>query len=222
LIRTGGASGRSWKKVLIWWPLLLGPAAIGIAVLLGTFGWEFSFYTLGAMGDEQDEYGFIPVLWNYDKLVAALESIAHWLLVIPTIVYWVRAIHTRNPLYVILTVLAASLLCREIHFTGMDKAIYPLGVIILIWVVAWRDIIAKPLKDRRHTVWLVATVVAYFFALLADRRALKFIPDEAQIHSQIEECAETMSHLVMIVTSLVGNWRRYNWPSRRPADIDKG
>jgi hypothetical protein len=122
---------------------------------------------------------------------------------------------------VILTGLAASLLCREIHFTGMDKAIYPLGVIILIWVVAWRDLVARSLKDRRHTIWLVAAFVAYFFATLADRRAFKFIPNEDQIHSQIEECVETMSHLVLIVASLVGSWRRCDWPSRGPAGQDK-
>ena len=142
MVRTGGAFGGCWEKVLSWWPLLLGPAAIGIAMLLNTFHWEFSFYTL--------------------------------------------------------------------------------GVIILVWLVAWRKFIAEPLKDRRHTVWLVAAVVAYFFALLADRRVFKFIPDEARIHSQIEECAETMGHLVMIVTSPVGTWRRYEWPARGPTDNDKG
>ena len=222
LPETTKTSSRGWRRTIAWWPLLLGPAAIGIAVLLGAFQWEFTFYTLGAIGEEQDEYGLITILWNYDRLAPALESIAHWVLLVPAAIYWIRSIHTRNPLYLILTGLAASLLCREIHFTGMDKAIYPLGVIILVWVAAWRDLIAKPLKDRRHTIWLVAAVVTYIFAQLADRRVFKFIPNEDQIHSQIEECVETMGHLVLIVASLVGSWRRYNWPSRGPAGADKG
>ena len=78
---------------------------------------------------------------------------------------------------------------------------------------AWRDLMVEPLKDRRHARWLVATVVAYLFAVLADRRAFKFIPGEADIHSHIDECAETMAHLVFLVTSLVGRWRRYRWPA---------
>ena len=222
MIETKKAPGLRWAGIVSWWPLLLGPAGIGITLLLDTFHWEFTFYRPGATGREHDEYRFISVLWNYDNLVWALEGIAPWLLVIPSIIYWIRSIHTRNPLYVILTGLAVSLLCREINFVGMDKAIYPLGVIILVWLVAWRKVIAEPLKDRRHTTWLVAMVVTYFFALLADRRVFKFIPDEARIHSQIEECAETIGHLVMIVTSLVGNWRRYSWPGPAPAGTGKG
>lgn len=200
-------SSSSRGGVLGYWPLLLGPLAAAIVVVLGRFEWSFDFY-IPAMVD--NDYTFVRTHWELSRLDARLEEVAPWLILIPTALYWIRAIATRNPLYMILTGMAASLLCREIHFDGMDKAIYVLGVVVVVWLIAWRDILVDPLKDARHKRWLIATMATYLLSQIIARRAFKSIPGEAAIHCYLEEGVETAGHLMMIVTSLVGNWRRYN------------
>ncbi|MFP4052888.1 MAG: hypothetical protein ACLFV7_03390 [Phycisphaerae bacterium] len=50
--------------------------------------------------------------------------------------------------------------------------------------------------------------VAYFVALLIDRRVFKFIPGEKVIDRGLEETAETIAHLGMLAFAVVGSWRR--------------
>ena len=137
-----------------------------------------------------------------------LEIPAPFLVGFVFVVYAVRAYVTRNPLYILLAALTFSLTMREIHFTGTHKGIYVALVVVGIWTFAWRDRIAEPLKDWRHTSWLIAALAAYVLSQVIARRAFRAIPGEHQIHRSLEECAETIAHLILIVTSFVGNWRK--------------
>lgn len=177
-----------WPRRINWWLLLAGPTAMAIATAGYHYGW--------------------------DRLDATLEVVGPFLAAIPAVLYLVRAIVTRNPLYVILVFVAGSLLCREIHFTGMDKAIFVLGGITIAWAIAWRKRLAAPLTDWRHTTWLIAAMAAYFFSQLIAKRVfsvehIPIVPGEAEIHSKLEELAETVGHLLFIMASLVGSWRRH-------------
>ena len=49
---------------------------------------------------------------------------------------------------------------------------------------------------------------AYARAFLLYRRSFRFLPGEDHLHNFLEEGAETVAHLMLIVTSLVGRWRR--------------
>lgn len=177
-----------WPRRVNWWLLLIGPAALAGTAAGYHYGWE-----------------------NLDP---TLETVAPFLVAVPTALYLVRAVVTRNPLYMIIAFMAASLLCREIHFTGMDKAIFVLGGVVVVWAIVWRRRLAGPLTDWRHTSWVIAALAAYFFSQLIARRVFKYIPilpgeEEDAIHSKLEEAVETVAHLVFIMASLVGNWRRH-------------
>ena len=177
---------KSFPRKSTWWPLLLGPVAVAAVAIAS------------------------QLEWNFDRLDIFLEDIAPFLIAAATAVYWIRAIFTRNPLYIVLTGLTASLLCREIHFDGMDRAIFVLLAVVGVWVLAWWDILKTPLKrDWRHSSWLIATLATYLLSQLIAKRVFKFVPGERDIHSKIEEGVETMSHLMMICTALMGSWRSY-------------
>jgi branched-subunit amino acid ABC-type transport system permease component len=139
---------------------------------------------------------------------ASLEKPAPFLIGFVALIYVIRSIVTRNPLYVLLAVLCFSLTMREIHFTGTGNGIYVALVVVGIWAFVWRNRLAGPLSDWRHTSWLIATAVMYILSQVIARRAFRPIPGEHEIHRSLEECIETAGHLLFIVTALVGNWRK--------------
>ena len=202
-----------------WLPFLGGPVAIGLTILLYSVPWTLPFWNAvfekQADGDVEFQ-GLALQDWNFDSLPVLLNNISPWMMLIPVAVYWVRSTATRNPLYMVMLMLAASLLCREIHFWGMNKAIYVLLIGVLVWFIVWRDVLAGPLTtDPRHTSWLIATVLMYVLCQIVARRWFKFIPGEDHWHSQLEEMCETVAHLMLLITSLVGSWRPYR---RQAAD----
>ncbi|MCE5279364.1 MAG: hypothetical protein ABFD92_07480 [Planctomycetaceae bacterium] len=219
-------------RKLNFWPLLCGPVAVLIIILVTQFAWRFDFYKIGEVAN--NKYGLVKVTWDYTPHVAGastkiktytlderLDELGPWLVMIPVALYWVRMIVTRNPLYVVLTLLAASLLMREIHFTGVDKGIYVLGVMVLVLAVAWRDLLARPLKDWRHTSWLLAAVATYALSQIIARRAFKKIPGEDWIHCILEEGMETTAHLMLITASVVASWRRYAVTADPVAELEE-
>jgi hypothetical protein len=183
---------RPYLRRVNWWLLLVGPLSAGLVVLDARFDPDF------------------------ETLDTRLEAISPGLLVVPLALYAIGAVRTRNPLFTVLAALAFSLLCREIHFRGMDRAIYPMLAVVGFWALLWRKRLVEPLTaDWRHTTWLIATAGAYVFALLMDRRVFKPIPGENPIHSKLEEGAETMAHVVFIITSALARWRRARPPAGR-------
>ena len=123
-------------------------------------------------------------------------------------VYLARAIYTRNRLCVLLAVLAGVFVVREIHFPGVKKPVYAALIALCVWAVLWRKQLAEPLREWRHTSWLIATAGAYFLSQVIARRAFRGIPGEQEIHRSLEEWAETVAHLMFIITSLLGSWRK--------------
>ncbi len=184
-IRLRDVSGApaQWRH---FWPLLMGPTAVVLAVLA-------SFFYKG-----------------FATLDTPLDRIAPWVLLVAAGMYWVRAIVTRNFLYTILTVVAGTLLLRELHWSPTIKiAAYPMLVVCGVWMLVCRDLLAEPFRDRRHTIWLIAVVATYVLSQLIERRVFRFIPGESDIHSKIEESVELAGHLALVIASLVGNWDFY-------------
>ena len=124
-------------------------------------------------------------------------------------VYAIRSVVTRNPLYILLTGLAAVFTLREFHFDWVHSGVYVMLAALGVWAGLWRKRLAGPLRDSQHTSWLIATFAAYLLSQLIARRAFRAVPGEGPIHRSLEECAETAAHLIFIATSLVGDWRRY-------------
>jgi len=157
---------------------------------------------------------FLTVGYTYgwDRIDGKFDSIGPYLAGFALAFYALRIAVTRNPLYIIVGVLAAALLCREIHFDFTDHLVTVLAPAALVWAVIWRKRLAEPLRDWRHTSWLIAAFWSYVFSQFITQRVFKHIrviPREDVIHSLLEESVETVAHCVFIMAALVGNWRRY-------------
>lgn len=178
-----------------WWLLLICPASMGIAVLASRLN---------------------PEAFRYLKV--PLEAPAPYMVALVALVYATRSLVTRNPLYILLTALAVAFTLREIHFDWTHKGIYVMLACIGVWAGLWRVRLREPLRDWRHTSWLIATFAAYFLSQVIARRAFRFIPGEHAIHIQLEEWAETTAHLLFMATCLVGSWRRMPTQPARPKE----
>jgi len=169
-----------------WLPLLIGPVGLLICVGLSRF----------------DAF--------FQQLQNRLEAPAPFLVGLVAAIYLARFVFHRNALFLLLGVLATGMALREIHdLSGMHfmkKGIYVILGIVVVWGAIWRrPVVAAIRSDPRHTCWLAATFVAYLLAVLVMRRAFRFVPGEHHIHRSLEECAETVAHLMFLVTSLVAS-----------------
>ncbi len=172
-----------------WWLLLIFPASMEIAIWASILN---------------------PV--TFRNLKVHLETPAPYIAALVALVYAMRSLVTRNHLYILLTALAVAFTLREMrddaYFKWTKQGIYVMLVCIGIWAGLWRNRLRVPLRDWRHTSWLIATFAAYFLSQVIARRAFRFIPGEDAIHIPLEEWAETTAHHLFLITSLVGSWRR--------------
>ena len=167
------------RRVLPWWPAVIPLLAIP-AVYLAT--------AAGA-----------------DWLVAKRthEGLALALLPIALAACAIRLAIRRDRLHLVLTVGVAALLCREIHFPGAKPGFYAAAGGIAVWSVFWRQSLLKGLLGRAKGRWFVLAGWAYLVALLIQRRALRFLPAEGDLHVQMEEVAESIAHAFVIVLSIL-------------------
>jgi len=180
-----GLGKRSWASHINWWLLLIGPAAVAVSIAYSRINPE-----------------------GFQRLQNQLEWPSPYMVAVAAAVYAGRAACTRNALYVLMTALGAAFTLREIHFDWTHEGIYVMLAGLAAWAFLWRKRLGEPLRDWRHTSWLVATFGAYFLSQVIARRAFRGIPGEHDIHRSLEECAEFAAHLMLIVSSLVGKWRR--------------
>ena len=109
----------------------------------------------------------------------------------------------------ILYVIALNFLCREIHFAGTNNAVVIIAAIVLIWVVYWRDRIWVKIKNAKIIqVALVGTAFTYFLSILIARRVfsidhLALLPNEANVHVELEEVLENIAHLFLTSSAIV-------------------
>ena len=193
----------SWLVGVNWWWMLLGPLAIAVAIVHSLLAPE-----------------------HFQRLQVTLEIPAPYLVGFVGLIYAIRFIRTRNPLFILMTVLALTLMLREFHFewrtaeshfdwTG--KGLYVALAALGVWAVRWRNRLIEPLRDSKHTSWIIATFWVYFLSQLIARRAFRGIPGEHEIHRSLEEYIEMAGHLMLIITSLVGSWRTSKVGEPKPA-----
>jgi hypothetical protein len=145
----------------------------------------------------------------FHDLQVWLEVPAPFLVAIAAGIYIFKAYRTRSPLLVLLAALSIALTCREMHFAGTSKGIYIALGVLALWTVLWRKRLHRPLRNWRHTSWLIATCWAYVLSQLIARRAFRFVPGEHEIHRSLEEVAETIAHLMLIWTALLAETRAF-------------
>ena len=181
-----------WLRRINWWPCLIAPAAVGALVVA---------YLAGIDTDAVQVY---------------LDEQAPIILTAATLIYALRALLTRNELYLILTVLCLGFLCRESRETHplnwqdwAHNGIFVVLALLAAWALAWRRRLARPLRDFRHTSWLIATLWAYLVAFGLYKRAFQFVPGEPLLHNYLEEGVETAAHMMLVLTASLGSLRRY-------------
>ena len=132
------------------------------------------------------------------------ETAALVLMPAAVLVYGLRYALGRDRLHLVLLTLSIVFLCREIHFTGTHQGIYVALALIGVWCLAWRRSLLGDLRrNGRRTRWVVMMMWAYAVAMLIQRRALRVLPHEDDLHIQMEEVAENIAHLFLIVLGLV-------------------
>ena len=198
-----------WDKQINWWLLLIAPVVLAAATVAANL-----------LGFGRSESG---------KCADWLEIFAPYMAATGLVIYAVRAIVTRKPLFLMLTVLAAAMLLREIEWEHLGMAdwmsdgiiigthlgIYTAFVVVAVWAVLWRARIADTLKDRWYVSLVAASVWAFILSQLVargvfDEKRLAVIPNEDEIHLFLEEAVETTGHVLWIAGAIVGSWRRGN------------
>lgn len=165
----------------LWWPLLLGPAGMGAVYLCRAAGW-------GAPGKPVQEQTALVILG-----MAIGASVALW-----------RC--GPNPWHRVLTLAAAMLFCRELHFAGTGPGIYAGLVLLAILIVRGWDQLGPWWFGGRFRFWMVSTGAAYLLSQLIARRVFREIglPHEDEVHVALEEIVENVAHLLLFLTTLIG------------------
>ena len=175
-------------KISDWWPLLFGPAII-LTVYIS--------YLLNPH----------PSCWIGNK--PRLEMLAIYFTSAATIIYLIRIIFSRNPVFILLFALSLTFLCREIHFAGTTTGVYIALAILGVWSLFWQDRIFEGLKKGALLKWVVSTFAIYFLSVLVARRVFRFMPLEDILHVPFEEMLENGAHLMLIATAFSDLFSRH-------------
>ncbi|HPS53790.1 MAG TPA: hypothetical protein PLK08_09575 [Phycisphaerae bacterium] len=165
------------------------------------------FYYLSMRGYQAEPH------WLYDRrnhINQFLEDTSVFLPMAAAIIYWLKALWTRNMTYVVLAALCASLLLRELHWSHEIKvAIYPLLAMWLFWGIVWGDIMDKPSENPRHSRLLFAALFTFFLSQLVEKKVFKFMPyGNTPLHTQYEEVVEFSGHLLIFLAAVFANIKR--------------
>lgn len=176
---TAGLPQRGALRWWHWWPVLLGPATVLLTCVAYWGDWD----------------------WFLSKQLH--ETVALALLAAATAAYLSAAWRGRSPVHVILTVLAAAFLFREIHFVGTSNGVYVVLVVLIAWSWHWRGRLLPATAVGRLRPWLFASVCTYVLAQLVARRVFRGMPLEETLQGPgwLEEAVETMAHAVLLITA---------------------
>jgi hypothetical protein len=147
------------------------------------------------------------------------ETLAICLMSIAVLLFLVRSLLYRLEIDYILLTMAVNFLCREIHFIGTNNAVVIVAAIILVWIFYWRDRIWKNIENAKVVrIALVGTAFTYFLSILIARRVfsidhLALLPNEANVHVELEEVLENIAHLYLI---FIGVAAIFTIPSKKP------
>ncbi len=183
-----------------WWPLLLGPAAIGMTYVAHAAGWQ----------------------WFLEK--RHHEIPAYGLLIIAIAAFLVRYARQRRTWLLLLAALAVIFLLREwktylrMPALGIEKTSAWVFVLLAAWAIwgwLWSNRWNAAMHAGRLWLWLCCTGWTYLLSQLMSRRAMKFLPLEGaphRLHVPMEESIENVAHIMLIVCAFADRF------VRRPPD----
>lgn len=136
------------------------------------------------------------------------EFLAPIILATATVVMLTRWFGERQPLVLMLTVLDAVFLCRELHFAGTSKGVYVALFLLGIWAIYWWPNLRRDLRSNRTTPYLLFGFMTYVLSQAVARRAFRgILPLEATsdvFRTGLEEVLENLAHLTMLLVALRG------------------
>lgn len=137
------------------------------------------------------------------------EVVALILLGIAGLVFALRAVLQRNPLYWLMASFAVIAWLREWHSEWIHHGVYYLLVGLIVWTWLWRDKIRPYAQQGSFMPWLKGTLAIYVLAVLLARRAFSAIlPNEEAVNTPLEETMENVAHAMLLIMSFLGHWRR--------------
>lgn len=141
------------------------------------------------------------------------EVVALVLLALAGIVFLLRAALQRNPLFLLMACFAVIAWLREWHSEWIHHGVYYLLVGLIVWTWLWREKIRPYAREGSFMPWLKGTVAIYVLAVLLARRVFRdVLPNEEVINTPLEETMENVAHGMLLIMSLLGNWRRQPSP----------
>ncbi len=191
-----------------WWPILL-PFAVLIAISIA--GMLIKHNALGNATHDEIKGTKLMAKWQKDTIQfrEIPEIISIPLMACVTAAYASRLRWKPDALAMLLTLLGAAFLCREIHFTGTHRGVYVAVGLLLAWGIAWRKRLKPPLADKRHMAWVYAAACAYVLSQLVSKRVFRRIPtfrnSEEFIHIMLEEGMELTAHTIFLLSAFAGN-----------------
>jgi len=143
------------------------------------------------------------------------ESFAPWLVLLIFLLLFTRALMSRDPLMIFLTVLALVFLVRELNSTVFSlfggeylfkskKLVDCLLVIMGFWAFGWHERIFASLNRSKMLKVLIAGVAwTYLLSQLIARRAFRgVLPEEKLLHIPLEETVESSAHIFFFVCAV--------------------
>jgi hypothetical protein len=110
---------------------------------------------------------------------------------------------------IILAVMSANFLCRELHFIGTDNGVVIIAGLILMWAFLRKNQIWASIEHVKLLhIYLSGTAFTYFLSILIAPRAfstdhLGLLPNEANLHVALEEVFENIAHLFLVYSGIV-------------------
>ena len=140
------------------------------------------------------------------------EVAAPVILGVAVLVMLARWLGERQPLILLLLVLDAIFLCRELHFEGTTKGVYVALFLLGIWTALWWRNIRDDLRRSTTTPYLLFGFMTYVLSQAVARRAFRgILPLEADFdvfRTGLEEVLENVAHLTMLFVALRGFTRK--------------
>ena len=193
------------RVVLRWWPIVLAPLTIAVVYTIRAVPLDAEVFGI-------KRFGLQLMRWTckeYQEDVAlVLMPLAVLLSAVRLLKAWLErhrpgADAGRVRLFLIWTVFTAVLLCREIHFAGTSTGVYVAAALIAAWCYVWRDSLKRHVWRTAKGRWVIIAGWSYCVALIIQRRALRFLPDEKLWHGWMEEMSENVAHLMLIIATLI-------------------
>tara|TARA_Y100000589_G_scaffold20775_1_gene17052 strand:+ start:2239 stop:2739 length:501 start_codon:yes stop_codon:yes gene_type:complete len=122
----------------------------------------------------------------------------------------VRLAWQRTEYHLLILLLAASILLREIHWDWTTKFVYIAVAVLAAWGWFWRKRVDGFLNPNPSVrCWLIATAFTYVLSQAIARRAFRdILPEEELYYGDTEELVENLAHAMLIVCIVAGSWKR--------------